>query len=772
MLKPLKQIFFSNDIPLSTISFSTFIRISARLGQTNYGFLFVIAALFFSSNFHSFAQETTKPRPKIGLVLSGGGAKAFAHIGVLKVLESAGVKIDYIGGTSMGAAVGGLYASGYNATQIDSIFKAIQFGNIIQDIIPRESKNFYEKRNDELYALSLPFDNFKIGIPTSLSKGIYNYNLLTRLTHNVRHVRDFSKLPIPFLCMATNIETGKQVLLNKGYLPQAMMASAAFPTLFSPVEIDGNILVDGGVINNYPIEELRKMGADVIIGVDVQDGLKDRTGLKDATKIMIQITNLQMIQSMNEKIASTEIYIKPDVTNFGIISFENRQEIINKGEEAAFSVYEKLKLLATEPSNFKPKLALPIIDSLRIDNFNINKLEHYTRSYVLGKLGFKSRKKISYKEIEIGVDKLSATQNFSTIKYTLDPSKDQDDLNIYLEENQTKSYLKFGLHYDILYKSAILVNYTQKKSLFKNDVLSIDAALGDNFRYNFDYYIDNGFHWSFGLKSRLNRFNRNLTTDFRNGLLLAQLGTNNLNIIYSDLTNQAYLQTVSFQKFLLAGGFEHKYLRIKSETLQNTTPIIENSNYFSCFVNLKYDSFDNKYFPKKGWNFIGDFQSYLYSSDYNQQFTQFSIAKAEAGIAKTFFNKTTFKMQSEVGFNIGEKSVPYFDFILGGYGFDKINNMKYFYGYDFLSQSADSFVKTTFTLDYEFYRKNHMNLAANYAQLGDNLFSNSEWMTKPKYNGYAVGYGLETPVGPIEVKYTWSPDTHKSFTWISVGFYF
>ena len=145
----------------------------------------------------AFSQEKTK-RPKIGLVLSGGGAKGFAHIGVLKVLEQAGVKIDYIAGTSMGAVVGGLYASGYSATQIDSIFYNTDFDELLQDYIPRSSKSFYEKHNDQIYAISLPFNKLKIGIPIALSKGMYNYNLLSKLTHKVRHVNDFSKLPIPF----------------------------------------------------------------------------------------------------------------------------------------------------------------------------------------------------------------------------------------------------------------------------------------------------------------------------------------------------------------------------------------------------------------------------------------------------------------------------------------------------------------------------------------------------------------------------------------------
>ena len=271
--------------------------------------------LIFFSSIALFAQE--QKRVKVGLVLSGGGAKGFAHIGVLKVLEDAGVKIDFIGGTSMGAVVGGLYASGYNAAQLDSIFRETNFDELLSDYIPRASKNFYEKRNDDLYALSLPFNDFKIGIPKALSKGLYNFNLLSRLTRNVRHIRDFNQLPTPFLCIGSNIETGEQVILDRGNLAQAMIASAAFPSLFSPVEIDGKLLVDGGVTNNYPIDEIKKLGADVIIGVDVQNDLLDRYSLKDATKILVQITNLHSIEKMKANVKKTDIYIKPDIKNYG-----------------------------------------------------------------------------------------------------------------------------------------------------------------------------------------------------------------------------------------------------------------------------------------------------------------------------------------------------------------------------------------------------------------------------------------------------------------------
>ncbi|MEK8178853.1 patatin-like phospholipase family protein [Flavobacterium buctense] len=719
------------------------------------------------------AQDSTKTiRPKIGLVLSGGGAKGFAHIGVLKVLEENGIKIDYIGGTSMGAVVGGLYASGYSATQIDSIFYNTDFDELLQDYIPRSSKSFYEKRNDEMYAISLPFHKFKIGIPIALSKGMYNYNLLSKLTHKVRHVRDFSKLPIPFLCVATDIETGQAIILRDGYLAQALLASSAFPSLFSPVEIDGRILIDGGVVNNYPAEEVRKMGADIIIGVDVQDDLKNRDALKDATRILVQITNLDMIKSMNDKKMITDIYIKPDISNYGVISFDQGKEIIKRGELAALLEIDKIKQLIPQDSNYKLNNHTINKDTLFIKSISLNRLDNYTRAYILGKLRFKNGKKISYNDLKTGINNINATQNFSRISYTIEPYQGADELKLSLTENATKTFLKFGLHYDGLYKSALLANITQKKSLFKNDVVSLDVGLGDNIRYNLDYYIDNGFYWSFGLKSRYNQFNRNVATDFRDNQILDQLGLNSINMDFSDLTNQAYMQTVFIQKFLIGAGVEWKYLKIRSDNLSEVNPTFEKSSYASVFGYVKYDSFDNKLFPKKGWFFSGDIQSFLYSSDYTGDFNRYSIAKGEIGIVKTFYKKATIKLQSDLGFVFGNDSVHFFDFVLGGYGYNTINNFKHFYGYDFLSLSADSYIKSCITFDYEFFKKNHINFAANFANVEDDLFRTGNWLSKPTYNGYAIGYALESVIGPVEVKYSWSPELTKGFTFISVGFWF
>ncbi len=716
----------------------------------------------------SFGQETV--RPKVGLVLSGGGAKGLAHIGVLKTLDSLNIKVDYIAGTSMGAVVGGLYASGYSAKQLDSIFSKLDVNALLQDYTPRESKSFYEKRNDEIYALTLPFSNFKLGLPSGLSKGLYNFNLISRLTKHVSHIREFNQLPIPFLCIATDLETGNQVVLEKGILAEAIIASGALPTLYNPIEINGRLLIDGGVVNNYPVEELTSRGITVIIGVDVQEGLKNRTQLNDVTAVLSQINNFSMIEKMEEKKRLTTIYINPEVKGYSVVSFEKGIEIIQKGNDKANEYSNQIKAFAHHSAQNRKVIQN---DSITIADITSNKLENYTKAYLVGKLKIKKNTTITHLQLEKAISNINATQNFSAITYSFEKRNKGERLVLNLKENKNNTFLKFGIHYDDLYKSGVLVNYTHKKIITKNDVVALDVVLGDNFRYNFDYYIDNGFYWSFGLNSKLNAFNRNISTDFENGVVFTDLGINSINIDFTELTHHAYLQTLFAQKFSVGAGVEFKHLKIQSQTLQNTTPIFDNSDYLSVFGYLKYDSFNHKYFPNKGWSFAGELKSYLYSSNFTEQFERFSIARAEGAIVFEPLKKCTIKSQTEIGFAIGRRSISFFDFVLGGYGFVPTNNFKPFFGYDFLSVAGDSYIKQVLTLDYEFYKKHHVNFAGNFATIGNRIFEHkSQWLERPKHTGYAIGYGMESIVGPLEIKHSWSPETRNHFTWFSIGFWF
>ena len=727
------------------------------------------------------AQQQSNEDVKVGLVLSGGGAKGLAHIGALKIIDSLGIRIDYIAGTSMGSVIGSLYASGYTGKQIDSIFKKVNFDDVISDNLPRASKTFYERDNSEKYAIKLPFEKFKIKLPSGLSSGQNNFNLLSRLTLHVYDVDDFSKLPIPFFCIATNIETGEEVILDKGNLAQAITASSAFPSLYKPIIIDNQILIDGGVVNNYPIDELKAKGVDVIIGVDVQDNLASRINLTSAPDILFQINNFRTINEMKIKSKKTDIYIKPDIDDFSVISFSEGKKIIINGEKAARNKITSLKKIAAKQSSKRQDYKVSQApDSLQINNIFIKGNKNYTRSYILGKLKIKSNKKTSYKHFASGVNNITATHSFDNFTYKLLPSNTQAgfDLHVKVVESETTTFIKLGLHYDDLYKSAALINVTKKRTLFSNDVASFDFILGDNVRYNFDYFIDKGFYWSVGLKSRYNTFNKNINPSLildENEIIIQDL--NKIDIELSDQTNQFFLQTLFRKDFALTLGVEHKRLKITSETFIDTNTsseetTFEKSDFISLFGKLKLDTYNNKYFPKEGFLFDGNFHLYVSSSDFNNNFSQFSIAKAKIGYAFRVSNKLAVNVISQGGFKIGDDSNNSLNFALGGYGNDFINNITSFYGYDYISIIGSGFVKGVVDIDYEIFKNQHLIFSANFANVGDDIFDNGDWFSTPEYSGYAIGCSTETFLGPIEVKYSWSPETSKGNWFFNIGFWF
>lgn len=746
--------------------------------------IIIVILLLTIAKTNVFGQNKLEKEPKVGLVLSGGGAKGLAHIGALKVIDSLGIRVDYIAGTSMGAIVGSLYASGYSGKQLDSIFKDVDFNKILSDEIPRAAKTFYERENNEKYALILPFNNFKVKLPSALSRGQNTFNLLSKLTLHVNNINDFSKLPIPFFCIATNIETGQPVILDQGNLAQSVKASGAFPSLFEPVIIDKQLLIDGGVTNNYPIDELRAKGMDVIIGVDVQDGLANRSDLSSAPAILFQINNFRTINDMKIKKPKTDIYIKPDITKFNVVSFGDGAKIIKNGEIAAKLKGSELSELAKKQRKKRVKFIEPKTqDSIQINQVFFKGLDNYTISYVLGKLKLKPFEKVSYKKFISGANNLVGTNNFDSFTYKLIPSTNNGvegyDLHTEIKETDKTTFLKFGLHYDGLYKSALLGNFTKKQLLFKSDALSLDLIAGDNVRYNFEYYIDKGFYWSVGVSSRYNEFDKDIAaSSFLSPGLFSASGLNKLDIKVTDITNRVFVQTQYKNDLTLTLGAEQKHLKISTETvLSNTSEnatIFDNSDYLSAFGNLRFDSFDNKYYPNEGFYFNTDFNLYLFSSDYNTNFSQFSIISGTLGYAYSFTPKFSASIINEAGAKINGKDILYLDFALGGYANNFINNYKPFFGYDFLSIAGDSYIKGTINLDYEIIKKHHISLAANFANVEDDLFSSEdiEWFSLPDYSGYALGYGVETFLGPIEAKYTFSPETKESYWFFNLGFWF
>lgn len=727
-----------------------------------------ILIIFVCFSLLNYSQE----QPKVGLVLSGGGAKGFAHIGILKEIDKAGIQLDYIGGTSMGAIIGGFYAAGYSADQIEQIILKTDFNNLLRDVLPRNSATFFEKEFGEKTVMTLPVNKGKIGLPKAISKGQNVLNLFLELFDAVDGNQDFSKLPIPFFCIATDVENGAPVVLEKGSLPLALRASGSIPSILNPIEIDNKLLIDGGIANNFPVSVMKDKGMDIIIGVDVEGKLFEKGNINSLVALMNQVVSYKMYNKTNQEKKKLDVYIHPDIYNFGMVDFDKKIEILQKGNEKAIEFREIFKeIAAKQTSKKKRKQTIINTDKLLISSIAISGAENYTRAYVLGKLNLVEGDSLSRQDITKKIYLLSASRNYNRILYNLIKKIDGSYLlQFTLSESNEDANLKLGVHYDALYKSSVLANYNQKHALKKNDLLSVDMILGDNLRYNLNYFVDNGFYISYGVKSRYNHFTGNSTFNQVSSLPSG----NRINLNYSDLTNQVFFQTTYNRKFAIGLGLEHKWIRAASETLASTASakgIIDKSNYYSTYGYLKLDTYNKRYFATKGYFADLNYKWYLGSSDFNNDFRMFSQAKGTLGFATTFWDRLTFHNTHEAGFTFGSPISNIFDYYLGGYNQNFVNTFVSLYGYQFAELSGNSFIKTQVDFRYRMADKHYVSFIANYARLDDNVFKDINIFEDIR-SGYAVGYSYNSFLGPIELKYSWSPNNTEGQWLFNLGFWF
>lgn len=709
--------------------------------------------------------STAQKQPKIGLVLSGGGAKGYAHVGVLEVIDSIGLKIDYIGGTSMGAIVGSFYASGYSAKEIKKIIFDINFDKIIFEELERENRPYYQKENEEKYLLSLKIDGFKFSLPKSISKGRRSYNLLTKYLLLSHELKDFSKLPIPFLCIATDIETGKQKVFKKGFLPKAVLASGSYPTLFTPIEIDGRFYTDGGIVNNFPVREVREMGADIIIGVDLGEGLMDYDKITNVAKVLEQIITYGIESKSSEQRELVDFLIKPDVKGISVTDFNQKASIIQKGYNKGLKFYSVLDSLAKlQEKKKKTQKTNSIKDPFILNKVNISGLKNYTPGYVLGKLNLKPPQATNLSLISEGINTLYATENFSNIEYQLNASKEiGKELNIKLKERSNDLYAKFGLHYNELFKSSLLINLTFKNPISINSSLSLDLIAGDNPRYKLNYFVDNGIRPSFGFNSYSQRFSME-----RPSFTKPENLTFNYNL--RNWTNQAYVQSTLFEKYAGGLGLEHRLLNIFTNNVNISNPnhTLQNASFYTAYSFLKADTRDDRNFPKSGF-LLNSNLSYILASS-TKDFNSTLFLNTYFSYSIPFFSKFSITHFGSFGYFSRNKAPNGLNFFLGGQNKIQILNTHSFYGLPFGHIAGNHLLSFGVSAQYEFIENHFIQSHINYANI-DETYDKIK-LHDFKYKGYALGYGYRSPFGPLNATLSYSPNTQKFITYISLGHWF
>lgn len=712
----------------------------------------------------SIAQD----RPKVGVVLSGGGAKGYAHIGALKVLEEAGVEIDFIGGTSIGAIVGGLYASGYSASELEQIMYSLDLNSLILNDKTRKELPFFDKTYREKYILELPFDNFKLGFPNAISSGHGTMETLTYLFRHVHEVEDFNELPIPFVTVATKLSTGESVVFNSGFLPEVVMASGAYPSLLEPVVINGEKYVDGGVRNNYPVQEVIDLGADYIIGIDIQDGLLQDDDINSAAKVIEQIITYNIAEKSSEQKQLVDLTIKPILKGYTVTSFNDKDSIINAGTKAAREKWDDLVKIA-QLQNTPPKKALNIDDNkyLLITEIEIDGLKTFNKSYIKGKLGLNTPQLANYDLIREGVNRLYSSGNFNQVNYKVVKNTDgHNKLILKVIEKPGKKFLKFGLHYDDLFKTSLLLNFTTKHFLFVNSTLSIDLILGDFPRYEINYFIDNGYYPSFGFNSSYKQFKEEINLQIYD----PNAEKSYLDYQYNEILNQFYVQSTYAEKFALGGGIEHQYIDIKTNNLPGSSYYkrIDNGYYLSAYGFIKADNLDNPNYPRKGIKFDGNLK-YIFSSN-TDNFNETSMASLNFEANQSLNKWLSLKFFGSFGTYFSKYPPISQKFMLGGYTHQKFINYSKFYGLPFAYEIGNNLLSIGSSLQGKFLRNHYVSIFGNIGNL-ENNFKDIRVLDY-KYAGYGIGYGYDSPLGPINGYWTYSPNTKKGLFNVSLGFWF
>ncbi|HWH49177.1 MAG TPA: patatin-like phospholipase family protein [Burkholderiales bacterium] len=399
-------------------------------------------------------DSAATPRPRIGLVLGGGGARGAAHIGVLKVLDELRIPVDYVVGTSVGSIVGGFYASGMSVPEIEREVLAMDWADMFQDYPSRADRSFRRKRDDDTYAIKAKpgFNNGKIEIPLAYIRGQKLDLTLNRLTLPVVDIRDFDRLPVPYRAVAADLETGKEVVLAAGSLPKAMRASMAVPAAFDPVEIDGRLLVDGGIANNVPVSVVRAMGAEVLIVVDVGSGLFAREDITSALSITGQLANYMFTLNSQEQLKTLsprDVLIRPKLGDIGGGSFDRAGEAIPAGEEAARAAFEALRQYSLDPEQYARHLAArgqrrpsaPVIDVVRIDNQS-----RVSDDVIAARISARPGQPLDVKQLEKDIGTVYGLEIFESVRYDVVREEEKTILVVSAKEKRWgPGYLQFGL---------------------------------------------------------------------------------------------------------------------------------------------------------------------------------------------------------------------------------------------------------------------------------------------------------------------------------------
>ena len=632
-------------------------------------------------------------RPRVGLVLSGGGAKGIAHVGVLKVIEELGIPIDYIGGTSMGSIVGGLYALGYTSSQLETYLKDADWENLLTSRVSRPNVSIYEKGKRKRYWMQFPVRGRRIELPSGILSGQNVSNLFSELASPAYDQPDFTKFPTPFLCVATDIAAGGEVVIEHGDLAKAMRASMAIPTIFMPETIDGKKLFDGGLVNNFPANLVLGKGMEILIGVDVtmQEKPEEYNNIYQIMDRLMFMAS-QPLKDANRKLC--QIFITPDLSEYSTSSFNAVDSLIVRGERAARLHYDDLKALAAYLHGFEPEgtkehdICPQPLPSFYVKDVVVNGLKSTTKDILLQKLDLDFPCDLTFDRLNRAVDKVKGTQVFLSIVYHLNPLPDGAvELQFDCVEH-SENMIRVGMHYDQEYKTALLLNLTLRNFLLNNSKAGVELSIGANPSFSLSYLHSPKF-WNTDkkiFKSRLSpdwlfnvdgyRFDAYNYSDNQRttGFTFYSLSSG-LHILISPSINSA-----------VGIGITGDYSLINTTVGNDIADVRDDHLYTIASLFYERDTYNEDYFPTKGFKYLleGNYHKGLSKNDrYPEGF--FGIM-FRSNFAFTPVDRWTLHSGVDAGTLFGSNILPQYQFRLGGMPDRQLHHQINFLGMYFLQK--------------------------------------------------------------------------------------
>jgi NTE family protein len=718
-------------------------------------------------------------RPTIGVTLSGGGAKGLAHIGILKALDSAGIKVDYITGTSMGSIIGGLYAAGYSAEQLEKIARKVDWSEVLSNqsslrAIVMEEKDEYSK-----YAVELPWVNNGFRLPSGVVEGEELWLKFSELFFPVYNIKDFSKFSIPFKCVSADIETGEAVVFDTGEIVTAVRSSMAIPSVFTAIEYNGKRLVDGGVVRNFPVRDVKEMGADFVIGSRVSTGLLPKDKVNNALQIIMQIVFFKEAATSAEDIKQCNIYIPMPLLNYTAASFGKSNELLEYGLEEGRKMYPQFKALADSLNMIYgiqeiPKNRLPKVDSIYISQIQINGLKETTKDFFEHMTGFETGK--YYTSVKIGrmVRRVFGTRYYNRIVYALQPLPDSTVKIVFdVVENPT-TFAKLGIHYNNFTGISLIGNLTSRNLFLPHSRSMVTFNIGENLRARAEHlqYLGRGKKIALTLGLQYDKIDFDTYDNFRrDGVYATQFFKSDGKFQYS-----------ANRKFTVGIGSRYEWVNYRP-AIRSAFEIQGKNEYVTIYSFFGVNTLNKTIYPDRGVKIDGEFGRIINQSPKVLFFNDgvpvmnpdstgvsdnnYNRAVLNAEVYTPITTNFNFNVMFQGGINFKYNRSILNEFIVGGLT-KTIRNQVLFAGLEENSLNSSGVAALQLGLRYEMFNNLYIMGKAN--GLVNDFIDFNNTLKRPKYfTGYSAGFAYNFALGPLEISAMYCDQTKRVRSYINLG---